>query len=113
MLYQKETPFDLEELTEVVNKVITHLDISIAELERECSIPEKVLVMSLSGSRNLPFKHQLSLRSYIDKNKISSLFKEKYVLGKLTQKNLDIKKFWFNHVLVGVKRRIEREEEEK
>ena len=107
MLHEQTERYDQEELEIVVDKITTHLNISIAELERRCNIPEKVLVMALNGSRTIPNKHQLSLQKFILDSGCEEVFAKKFI-GDLTEEELHSKKFWYDEV-----RRVVREHKNK
>ena len=100
---QKEQ-YDTEELNKIVDPILEYLELSIAELEKDCSIPEKVLQQALNGSRNIPLKHQYSIQEFIKKCEIEHLYIKEKVLGDLTEDDLSSKRFWIH----GVKEAIEK-----
>jgi len=60
----------------IVDTIITHLDISIAEFERLLDMPAKTLVMAMSenSTRLMPVKYNSVLNTFIDMKKLEYLF---------------------------------------
>ncbi len=98
---QKEQ-YDTEELNKIVHPILEYLELSIAEMEKDCNIPEKVLQQALNGSRNIPLKHQYSIQEFIRKCEIEHLYIKEKVVGDLTQDDIDSKRFWIEGVTNAV-----------